>query len=186
MSNVLLLNASWEPHRVTTVKNAVRLVLLGRADVVEADESAPIRSEREAMPRPTVIRLRKFVKVPRRFRKRVSNTFLFARDGYRCQYCGRSDRELSHREGLNRDHVIPLSRGGQDVWTNVVTSCSTCNSRKDAFLLDEVGMKLLAVPTEPSMVHLRWAVRRLTPTQARYIETFYGAEYVAGLKGMGR
>ncbi len=59
------------------------------------------------MPRPAVIRLVKFVHVPRRFRRQVTNTFLFARDNYRCQFCGRHQHELRHRECLTRDHLVP-------------------------------------------------------------------------------
>ena len=113
--------------------------------------------------------------VPRRFRRHVTNTFLFARDHYRCQYCGRVSAVLKTRESLTRDHVVPLSRGGDNSWTNVVTACSSCNTRKANHLPSEIGMKLLHDPVEPHFVHLSWAVRRLTPTQSKYIRLFYGA-----------
>ena len=86
----LALNASFEPLTLVPVRRALRLVLDGRAEIVEADGGKLMRSARLAMPRPAVIRLVRFVRVPRRFRRQVTNTFLFARDGYRCQYCGRS------------------------------------------------------------------------------------------------
>src|SRR5207247_1089395 len=101
---------------------ALRLVIDGKAEVVEA-EGAPVHSERMAVPRPAVIRLVRFVHVPRRFRRQVTNTFLFARDNYRCQFCGRSQQELRQRECLTRDHLVPLSRGGTNAWTNVLTAC---------------------------------------------------------------
>ena len=141
-----------------------------------------MRSEHLALPRPVVIRLRKFVHVPRRFRRQVTNTFLFARDGYRCQYCGRASYELRPRESLTRDHVVPISRGGLNVWTNVVTACSSCNTRKANHLTVECGMHLLHPPVEPHFVHLSWAVRRLTETQARYIKLFYGGDVVRQLE----
>ena len=128
------------------------------------------------MPRPAVIRLTKFIHVPRRFRRQVTNTFLFARDRYRCQYCGRGQTELRHREALTRDHLIPLSRGGTNEWTNVVTACSPCNTRKANRMPHEIGMQPMHPPVEPHFVHLSWAVRRLTPTQARYIRVFYGED----------
>jgi 5-methylcytosine-specific restriction endonuclease McrA len=65
------------------VRRALRLVIDRKAEIVEADGSV-VRSERMALPRPAVIRLVKFVHVPRRFRRQVTNTFLFARDNYRC------------------------------------------------------------------------------------------------------
>src|SRR5512145_2059529 len=125
----LALNASFEPLTMVPVRRALRLVIDGKAEIVEA-EGAAIRSERLALPRPAVIRLVRFVHVPRRFRRQVTNTFLFARDHYRCQFCGRGQHELRAREGLTRDHLIPLSRGGTNAWTNVLTACSTCNTRK--------------------------------------------------------
>lgn len=182
----LALNSSFEPLTMVPLKRALRLVIDGKAEIVEADRDRSVRSEHIAMPRPAVIRLRKFVHVPRRFRRQVTNTFLFARDGYRCQYCGRWTWELRPRESLTRDHVIPISRGGLNVWTNVVTACSGCNTRKANHLLRECGMQLLNVPVEPHFVHLSWAVRRLTPTQAQYIKLFYGGEVVRQLEAMER
>jgi 5-methylcytosine-specific restriction endonuclease McrA len=182
----LALNASFEPLTMVPLKRALRLVIDGKAEIVEADRSRAVRSERLAIPRPAVIRLRKFVHVPRRFRRQVTNTFLFARDGYRCQYCGRASFELRPRESLTRDHVVPISRGGLNVWTNVVTACSACNTRKANHLATECGMHLLHPPVEPHFVHLSWAVRRLTPTQARYIKLFYGAGVVRQLEALER
>jgi 5-methylcytosine-specific restriction endonuclease McrA len=157
------------------VRRALRLIIDGKAEVVEAETGRLVRSERLALPQPLVIRLTRFVHVPRRFRRQVTNTFLFARDRYRCQYCARTGAELKPRESLTRDHLIPISRGGSNEWTNVVTACSPCNARKGNRLPDEIGMHPLNRPVEPHFVHLSWAVRRLTPIQARYIRTFYGA-----------
>ena len=126
----LALNASFEPLTMVPLRRALRLVIDGKAEIVEADHEALVRSERLAYPRPIVIRLAKFIHVPRRFRRQVTNTFLFARDRYRCQYCGRPSVQLRPREALTRDHVVPLSRGGLNTWTNVVTACSACNTRK--------------------------------------------------------
>src|SRR5689334_16418543 len=108
----LALNASFEPLTMVPMRRALRLVIDGKAEIVEADQDKVVRSERLTLPRPAVIRLTKFIHVPRRFRRQVTNTFLFARDRYRCQYCGRHATELKLREALTRDHLIPLSRGG--------------------------------------------------------------------------
>jgi 5-methylcytosine-specific restriction endonuclease McrA len=181
----LVLNASFEPQIMLPVRKALRLVLQGKAEIVEEDAGRALRSERRAVPAPVVIRLVRFVKVPRRFRQKVTNQFLYARDGYRCQYCGRHESELGthkgHREVLNRDHVLPQSRGGGNTWENCVTSCSTCNSRKDNKTPKEAGMTLRSVPTEPHLVQLKWTVRRLTPMQRKYVEEFYGADAVRAL-----
>jgi 5-methylcytosine-specific restriction endonuclease McrA len=80
----LALNASYEPLTMTPLHRAIRLVLDGKAEIVESEEVRPVRSERVSMPRPVVIRLTKFVHVPRRFRRQVTNTILFARDDRCC------------------------------------------------------------------------------------------------------
>jgi 5-methylcytosine-specific restriction endonuclease McrA len=76
----------------------------------------------------------------------LTNRSLFRRDGYLCLYCGRkfSDHHLT------RDHVIPVSKGGQNTWTNVVAACKRCNHHKGARSPEQAGMKLLAVPYTPN------------------------------------
>lgn len=179
----LALNASFEPLTMVPVRRALRLVIDGKAEIVESDHLAMVRSAKLSLPRPAIIRLVKFIHVPRRFRRQVTNTFLFARDGYRCQFCHRSQAELKHRECLTRDHLIPISRGGDNDWTNVVTACSSCNTRKGNHLPEEIGMVPLHRPVEPHFVHLSWAVRRLTPAQAKYIKLFYGEEALRAIGG---
>ena len=178
----LALNASYEPLTIVPARRAVRLVLERKAEILEVDGKRAFRSAREEIPCPLVIRLVRFVHVPRRFRRQVTNTFLFARDSYSCQYCGRHRSELRGRQYLTRDHILPVSRGGGNSWDNVVTSCSPCNNRKGSHLPKEVGMRLLSDPGEPNHVHLVWAVRRLTSIQAKYIGTFYGEDTVAFLR----
>ena len=179
----LALNASFEPLTIVPTRRAVRLVLDRKAEILEVDEHRSFRSERARLPCPSVIRLVRYVHVPRRFRRQVTNTFLFARDGYACQYCGRHRSELRGRQFLTRDHILPISRGGENSWENVVTSCSPCNNRKGNHVPEEVGMKLLTGPLEPNYVHLVWAVRKVTPTQARWIGMFYGEDTVQLLSG---
>ncbi len=181
----LTLNASFEPLTILTARRAVRLVLDRKAEILEADDARSFRSECRSIPYPIVIRLVRFVRVPRRFRRQVTNTFLFARDGYSCQYCGRHRSLLKGRQFLTRDHVLPISRGGGNTWDNVVTSCSPCNNRKGDSLPSEVGMKLLCTPGEPNHVQLVWAVRRVTPVQVKYIRMFYGEDALRALTGGG-
>jgi 5-methylcytosine-specific restriction endonuclease McrA len=177
----LALNASYEPLTLLPVKRALRLVIDRKAEILEVDESKVFRSEKRDLPCPTVIRLVRFVHVPRKFRRQVTNTFLFARDGYRCLYCSRHRSELRGREFLTRDHVVPMSRGGLNTWHNVVTACSPCNNRKGSHLPAEVGMHPLSPPGEPNYVELVWAVRRITPPQAKYIRMFYGEDVLRAL-----
>ena len=92
---------------------------------------------------PHVIRLVNYVRVPRTVKRKISRRALFARDGWRCVYCGSAGR-------LTLDHVVPRSRGGDSVWENVVTSCAPCNLRKADRLVEEVGLTMRVRPTPPS------------------------------------
>ena len=82
------------------------------------------------------------------FTPTLNNTTLFMRDDNKCLYCG---SDFSHRS-LSRDHVIPLSLGGEDVWTNVVTACRRCNNHKGGKTPEDANMMLLAIPFSPSRV----------------------------------
>ncbi|MDZ7684841.1 MAG: HNH endonuclease [Gammaproteobacteria bacterium] len=76
----------------------------------------------------------------------LTNRALFRRDQNICLYCGQRFGEIH----LSRDHVIPISRGGKDLWTNVVTACKRCNARKGSLMPDECNMELLALPYQPN------------------------------------
>ncbi len=179
----LTLNASYEPLTIVPVRRALRLIIDQKAEALEVDESRRFRSERFSYAAPVVIRLARFVHVPRRFRRHVTNTFMFARDRYTCQYCGRHRHALGHREFLTRDHLLPMCRGGTNSWSNVTTACTRCNHKKANRTPQEARMKLLSRPTEPNHVELVWAVRSVTPIQAKYIATFYGRDVVRALRG---
>ena len=72
----------------------------------------------------------------------LTNRELFRRDAHLCMYCGGN----FHESNLTRDHVYPLSRGGKEKWSNVVTACRSCNSRKGNRRPEEAKMPLLAIP----------------------------------------
>ncbi|MBS7456141.1 HNH endonuclease [Coralloluteibacterium stylophorae] len=98
----------------------------------------------------------------------LSNPALFARDAYLCMYCGREVQ----RAQLTRDHVHPISRGGRDVWENVVTACLACNSRKGGRTPQQAGMPLLAVPFRPSWVeHLILSNRHILADQMSFLRS---------------
>lgn len=183
----LALNASYEPLEMIPIKRAIRLVTDGNAEIVETDGTRVIRSENEEIPCPSVIRLVRFVHVPRKFRRTVNNTFLMARDAYSCQYCGRHRSEFRQREFLTRDHVIPQSRferkEDSNTWDNCVAACNTCNHRKADRTPREAGMPLVSKPTVPHFVKLVWAVRKVTPLQSKYIAQFYGDSVLESLGG---
>ena len=128
MQQVLVLNASYEPLNVCSVRRAHVLVFKGKAEVIE-ELDEPLRSATDTYPWPHVIRLLNYVRVPRIIQRKISRRALFARDGWRCVYCGATGGRLT------LDHVVPRSKGGDSVWENVVTSCAPCNLRKGDRLL---------------------------------------------------
>lgn len=149
MSSVLVLNATYEPLSVVSVRRAVVLLLKEKAELVEAAE-AVLRSERITMPMPLVIRLIYYVRIPYRVSLPVTRRTVLARDHYTCQYCGRQPP----RKDLTVDHILPRSRGGRTTWENVVTACQRCNGRKGGRTPEEANMRLLTKPARPRFVAL--------------------------------
>lgn len=94
------------------------------------------------------------------------NSLLFRRDREICAYCGeRFDRRL-----LTRDHILPRARSGRDIWTNVVTACRECNTRKACRTPDEARMPLLYVPYAPCRFeHFILTGRRILADQMGYL-----------------
>ena len=145
MERVLVLNASYEPLNVCSLRRAHVLVWKGRAEILEHHDR-PLRSANTSFQRPNVIRLKTYVRVPRAVTRRISRRVLFARDGWQCVYCG------SDSGRLTLDHVVPRSRGGTSVWENVVTSCAPCNLKKGNRSLEEAGLVLRHPPKPPTPV----------------------------------
>ena len=97
----------------------------------------------------------------------LTNAALFARDGHLCMYCG----DLFPRYQLTRDHVVPISRGGRDIWENVVCACLHCNVRKGNRSPAQASMPLLAVPYRPSWVeHLILSNRNILADQMAFLK----------------
>jgi 5-methylcytosine-specific restriction endonuclease McrA len=103
-----------------------------------------IRTVRFDLAVPRVIRLLTYDRVPKT-RIRLNRRNLFARDGSRCQYCGRKFKTSD----LSIDHVVPRSRGGRTEWTNVVCACLSCNVRKGGRTPREAHMRLIKKPRQP-------------------------------------
>ncbi len=96
----------------------------------------------------------------------LTNVALFARDRHLCLYCGRT----CSRQLLTRDHVDPLSKGGLDIWENVVSACFQCNSRKGGRTPQQASMPLLAVPFRPSWIeHLILSNRNILADQMAFL-----------------
>jgi 5-methylcytosine-specific restriction endonuclease McrA len=127
-SQVLVLNASYEPLHITSWKRAIILLVKEKASIISAQ----------------VIRLVEYVRIPfsRISLIKPARNVIYKRDGHKCQYCGST-------KDLTIDHVVPRSRGGGDTWDNMVTCCSPCNSRKGNKTLEQCGMKLVRQPAPP-------------------------------------
>ena len=166
MQQVLVLNASYEPLNVTSVRRAHVLVYKGKAEVIE-ELDQPLHSASDTYPWPHVIRLVTYVHVPRTAQRKISRRALFARDEWRCVYCGTTSGRLT------LDHVIPRSRGGDSVWENVVTSCAPCNLRKGDRLPHEVKMELPHSPRPPAPVlFIRLSTPRIPTRWEQYLAPF--------------
>lgn len=139
----LVLDQGYAPLKVVSWKRAIELLTLGKCEVIE-EYDQEVRSAYLVIKIPAVVRL------VRAFRKQVKNVKfsrvnLYARDDYRCQYCS---KQCSMSE-LTYDHVIPRSQNGKTTWTNIVSCCVKCNSKKSGRTPKQAGMKLLKDPVQP-------------------------------------
>lgn len=144
----LVLNAGYEPLAVVSFRRALVLVLAGKASVAETDGD-PVVAATVAFPRPAVIVLHRYVRLPHRSRVPVSRRGVLRRDAGRCAYCGHAAATV--------DHVLPRSRGGSDTWENLVACCFRCNNAKSDRTPAEMGWALRVVPSVPHGP--TWAVR---------------------------
>jgi 5-methylcytosine-specific restriction endonuclease McrA len=143
MTHVLLLNATYEPLRVITWQRAIRLLTLGKVEVIE-ETDREIRSVSFVIRLPSVVRLLRLIR-PRRQPIKFSRQNIYLRDNFRCQYCG---ARVSSQD-LNLDHVIPRALGGKTTWENIVTCCVPCNVQKGGNTPEAVGLRLIHRPVKP-------------------------------------
>lgn len=164
-SSVLVLNRSFFPIHITTLKRAFCMLYSGIARAVDheyrtfdfeswAQLSAALDDETigavdKIIRVPRVIALTVYDRLPKR-NIRFSRINILIRDRHTCQYCGKR----LPRSKLNLDHVAPRSRGGKTTWENVVTSCHHCNRRKGGRLPEEAGIKLIRAPFRPKVAPL--------------------------------
>jgi len=151
-ANVLLLNGSYEPLRIVSVRRAVGLLMRGVAEGVDGI-AARLRTPSTVFEVPSVIRLRYYVSVPQRGAT-WSRRGVLGRDGYTCVYCGARVGEQRHgrvfaRTDFSVDHLIPRSRSGGSTWGNTACACRRCNHRKADRTPHEAGMRLRWEPKTP-------------------------------------
>ncbi|NIM19811.1 MAG: HNH endonuclease [Candidatus Latescibacteria bacterium] len=170
---VLLLNASFEPLNIINWKRAIKLVFLGKVEVVKESERE-VRSVSISMRVPSIVRLVRFIGLNRKEVK-FSRENIYARDRFQCQYCGRRFTP----QNLTYDHIIPRSRGGVTEWSNIVTCCIPCNRRKGGKTPEEAGLSLIKRPSKPSWLwsfHSRFAIQNPPPSWREYL--FWSVELV--------
>jgi 5-methylcytosine-specific restriction endonuclease McrA len=112
----------------------------------------------------SIVFVRGFAQKHIAFAPRPTRFTLFKRDHGICAYCGK------HAQDPTAEHVMPESRGGGYTWTNLVTACRRCNTRKAARTPEEAGMPLLYVPYRP--VRNEWMIlsgRRVLTDQMEFL-----------------
>ncbi|HCU25748.1 MAG TPA: HNH endonuclease [Deltaproteobacteria bacterium] len=160
-SSVLVLNHSYFPVHITSLRRALVMLYQGIAKAVDeqyqtfdfetwADLRPELHHDRiglidRLIRVPRVLLLSTYDRLPKK-NVRFSRYNIYLRDGNTCQYCGKN----YSKSELNLDHVIPRSRGGKTTWENVVCSCIDCNRRKGGHLPAEAGMHLLRKPLKPA------------------------------------
>lgn len=144
MTEVLVLNASYEPLRLVPVRRALVLLLQRKAELVEA-AAQRVRAQGASYVVPLVVRLVRYVGLPHGRQVPCSRRAVIARDRETCQYCGAQPG----RAHLTIDHVLPRAQGGTTVWENLVAACAACNHRKANRTPAQAGMALACVPRRP-------------------------------------
>lgn len=140
----MVLNLSFEPITVCSVKKAITLIFLGKAVMLRENEDMPIKTVSGSYPCPAIIKLTRYVRIPYRSVELTRRNILL-RDGHKCLYCGATER-------LTIDHVLPRSRGGENSWENLATACISCNNKKGNRTPSEAEMKLSHAPYRPSHI----------------------------------
>ncbi len=160
--HVLVLNQDYRAISICNIRRAIRLLWLHKAELVEGRADRFVRSPSMQMPWPSIIRLKRYIRMPYR-RIMLSRQNILRRDRGQCQYCG-------SRERLTIDHVLPKSRGGKDSWENLAAACVPCNNRKGDRTPEEANMPIRRTPFRPSHVmFIRDYVGQLEDTWKPYL-----------------
>ncbi len=160
---VLVLNQDFTPLALCHVNRAFLLIFNSKAELIRESKSRVMRSISKNYPYPSVIKLNRYISLP--YRKVILNRHnIFKRDQNQCQYCGKT-RELT------LDHLIPRSKGGKFVWTNLVTACLSCNAKKGDKLISETDLVLNKNPIKPSFIMF---LKKLSHRQINEWEPFLG------------
>ena len=171
-SRVLVLNSSYVPINITSLKKAFSKIIKSVAEIVTVEdghymsynfsswaEISELKRDFEELGTyddligvggfsfivPRIIRVLNY---DRFFRHpvKLSRKNVLGRDKQICQYCGKKFPS----ESLTLDHVMPRCQGGQSIWENLVCACIKCNTRKSGRTPEQAKMKLLKSPVRPA------------------------------------
>lgn len=165
--SVLVLNSTYEPINICSVKRAIVLLFKGTAIALEKN-CYEIRSPRLSMDMPSVIKLTSFIRIPQK-KVVLTRKNVLIRDKYTCQYCG----GIFTPSELTMDHIIPKAKGGLVRWDNVVACCKKCNNRKGRRTPWEAGMSLVNKPSAPNYIYFLHIVRHVSNNNKSWMKYLY-------------
>jgi 5-methylcytosine-specific restriction endonuclease McrA len=176
-ARVLQIDVSGRPIGLIAWHRAAMLLWDGRATAIEVVDGQYWRSPSVSIPKSRIIQTHDYVKLRPLKDSQVIKRVLFARDKYKCAYC---EKQLT-RHTATIDHVKPRSRfireGGKasdaHTYTNCVTCCAKCNTKKGDRLPYECGMMPKITPVVPSYVQVLWAGKLYCPVQAEYVSMYF-------------
>lgn len=140
---VLVLNGDYTAITLCSVQKAFVLLYLDKAELIANKEGAFLRTVSRAFPKPSIIKLQRYVRVPYKGIA-LSRHNIMKRDHFECQYCGST-------KNLTLDHVLPRSRGGDSSWGNLLTACARCNHAKGHRTPEEAGLIVRQKPRKPTL-----------------------------------
>jgi len=169
---VLKIDKSGQPLRWISKEHATQLVCNEKVLWSFGEESIQIRGGINRQGNQSIVYLAPIIAVDGSIKRHsahvpLHNKYLFRRDEHRCLYCGHQ----FVREELTRDHIVPQSRSGRNIWSNVVTCCRPCNQRKRDRTPEQANMPLLAVPFKPTFSEFLYLQNHhILGDQMRYLE----------------
>ena len=145
MTEVLVLNFTYEALNITSFQRAVKLIFSGKAEVVHGS-ARMLASPTFEMRMPSIIRMLYYIRRPMQ-RVALTKKNILLRDDHTCQYCGvKGERQMTV------DHVVPRSKGGPSTWENLVCACMRCNNRKNNRSPADANMTMRRKPRTPKYI----------------------------------
>ena len=147
MHQVMVLNNDYSFMSFMSLKKALRLIYLGKAEPLA--HSGTTNSFSGFMQTPLILRLLKLIRAVFKREVPYSKGGVFTRDDNTCQYCGKLTDMRNNKPTI--DHIVPQSKGGKSTWDNCVCACKECNATKADKSLRESGMFLKRKPYQPTI-----------------------------------